>query len=79
MSASAKVTELPSDIVVAPLAGIVNDRDKSISHLDLMLDRQAVVRGIYMETRVPQKKGVRVEADELVDARVYWHQRAQPL
>lgn len=41
---------LPPGMIAVPLATITNDRDDSVSRLELMLDDQAFVHGIYMET-----------------------------
>lgn len=71
ISASASVRDLPSGLSALPLAAITNDRDTSVSRLNLMLDRQETVRGIYMETRVPQKSAG-AEDSKRVDARVFW-------
>lgn len=55
MAAPAGMRQLPADITMLPLAGITNDRDTSVSHLELMVDSHSTVRGIYMETEVPGK------------------------
>ena len=41
---------LPDGMTAVPLATITNDRDGSISEMALMLDDQAFVHGIYMQT-----------------------------
>ncbi|WHZ18709.1 MAG: hypothetical protein OJF55_000858 [Rhodanobacteraceae bacterium] len=56
-TAFAAVVPLPAGITAVPLAVVTNDRDTSVSHLELMLDAQAGVRGIYMETRVNAESG----------------------
>ncbi|APZ42471.1 hypothetical protein [Acidihalobacter ferrooxydans] len=43
---------LPKDITSVPLASISNDRDKSISYLNLMLGPQYNVRGIFVRTKL---------------------------
>lgn len=49
-AASATTHTLPAGMTAVPLATITNDRDNSVSELALMLDDQAFVHGIYMET-----------------------------
>lgn len=66
VAAPAEIPVPPSGITSLPLAGITNDRDTSVSRLDLMLDEHSDVSGIYMETRVP---GGPVGAER--DAHVY--------
>lgn len=44
----------PADMTVVRLAGITNDRDTSVSYLNLMVGRQQSVRGISVETQVPE-------------------------
>lgn len=48
---AATTQQLPPGMTAVPLATITNDRDTSISQLALMLDDQAFVHGLYMETR----------------------------
>ncbi|MGH8183389.1 MAG: hypothetical protein ACREPH_07000 [Rhodanobacteraceae bacterium] len=48
--ASASTLPLPAGITTVPLAIVTNDRDTSISRLELMVGAEASVRGIYMET-----------------------------
>lgn len=50
IAASATAATLPSGMTAVPLATVTNDRDASVSHLDLMVDGQSDVRGIYMQT-----------------------------
>lgn len=50
-TALAAAAPLPTGLTAVPLAVVTNDRDTSVSSLELMLDDQAIVRGIYMETR----------------------------
>lgn len=50
-STAAFATSLPAGITAVPLAAITNDRDTSVSNIELMLDGHAQVRGIYLETR----------------------------
>lgn len=71
VSVPAEVREVPPGIKVLPLAGITNDRDRSVSHLNLMVDGSSDVRGIYMETDVPGKAD---GADSVAprDAHVFW-------
>lgn len=73
VTASASVREVPAGLTVLPLAGITNDRDSSVSRLNLMLDARAVVRGIYMETSAPGR-GDGEQAAKPVSTRVYWMQ-----
>ncbi|HET7332730.1 hypothetical protein [Dyella sp.] len=47
----AATPSLPVGMIAVPLAAITNDRDTSVSRIELMLDDQAIVRGIYIETR----------------------------
>lgn len=47
---SAVAAPLPAGMTTVPLATITNDRDSSVSHIKLMLNDQAVVKGIYMTT-----------------------------
>lgn len=49
-AAEAASPSLPAGMTAVPLAVITNDRDSSVSKLELMLDDQAFVHGIYMET-----------------------------
>lgn len=71
MTAAASTRDVPAGITILPLAGITNDRDPNVSHLNLMVDREAVVRGIYMDTVVPGKSASagRVEP---INAHVFW-------
>lgn len=48
--ASAATVPLPAGTTAIPLAVITNDRDASVSHMNLMLDAQSTVSGIYMQT-----------------------------
>ncbi|TAM94537.1 MAG: hypothetical protein EPN40_11690 [Rhodanobacteraceae bacterium] len=47
---SAVAATLPSGVTAVPLAVVTNDRDASVSRLELMLDGNSTVQGIYMET-----------------------------
>lgn len=49
-AASAAAATLPPGVTAVPLAVVTNDRDTSVSRLELMLDDDSSVRGIYMET-----------------------------
>lgn len=49
--AFASPTALPAGMSAVPLAAITNDRDASVSNIDLMVDAQSNVRGIYLATR----------------------------
>lgn len=42
---------LPEGVMAVPLAAITNDRDESVSEIELMLSEQDMVRGIYIATR----------------------------
>lgn len=70
MAAPAEMRNFPEGVTVLPLAGITNDRDTSVSHLNLLVDGQAAVRGIYMETDVPGKLAG-TQSGKPVDAHVY--------
>jgi hypothetical protein len=48
--ASASTLPLPTGITTVPLAIVTNDRDTSVSRLELMVNDAATVSGIYMET-----------------------------
>lgn len=52
-----------------PLAAITNDRDAGVSHLNLMLNDEATVRGIYLATSDP---GNKEHSD--TSGQVYWLQ-----
>lgn len=66
-TALAAVPTLPVGMIAVPLAAITNDRDTSVSKIELMLDDQAVVRGIYIETRASE------QADPTqAKGQVYW-------
>lgn len=54
---AAAVTTLPVGITAVPLAIVTNDRDTSVSRLQLMVDSDDVVRGIYMETSANANSG----------------------
>lgn len=47
---SAAALPLPAGTTAVPLAVITNDRDTSVSRMNLMVDDQSTVSGIYMET-----------------------------
>ncbi len=48
---AAAITEsLPADVTTVPLAIVTNDRDASVSHLQLMLTDGGAVSGIYLDT-----------------------------
>lgn len=47
---TATASTLPAGVTAVPLAVVTNDRDASVSRLELMVDAQATVRGIYLET-----------------------------
>jgi hypothetical protein len=42
---------LPDGVTAVPLAAITNDRDSSVSNIELMLSDDGDVRGIYLATR----------------------------
>lgn len=50
MSAFASPLPLPTSVTTVPLAVVTNDRDASVSRLELMVDAASAVSGIYMET-----------------------------
>jgi hypothetical protein len=58
---------LPVGMTAVPLAGIVNDRDTSISYLRLMLNARAAVRGVYVETDIDAGNDRKVASKN-----VYW-------
>lgn len=58
---------LPSGMTAVPLATISNDRDTSISKINLILGSQSMVRGIYMQT----KPSAHSQASPAQDA-IYW-------
>lgn len=58
----ATAQQLPPGMTAVPLAMITNDRDSSVSTMALMLDNQAFVHGIYMET----------SGGEKMSGQVYW-------
>lgn len=41
---------LPVGVIAVPLAVVTNDRDATVSHLQLMVDDQSGVRGIFLDT-----------------------------
>lgn len=49
-AAFATATPLPAGITAVPLAVVTNDRDATVSRLQLMVDAQDTVRGIYLDT-----------------------------
>lgn len=63
----AAAVPLPEGMTAVPLATITNDRDTSVSQINLMLNERAVVRGIYLETS-PAAEGKPPAAND----RVYW-------
>ncbi|HET9818891.1 MAG TPA: hypothetical protein VFP92_06990 [Rhodanobacteraceae bacterium] len=66
-AAAATTRTLPEGMTAVPLAVVTNDRDSSVSELALMLDDQAFVHGIYMET-TSGRDGERSKAS----GQVYW-------
>lgn len=64
---SAPTEILPPGMTAVPLATITNDRDASVSHLELMLNASATVRGIYVETSAMEDSG-----SLKTWGRVYW-------
>lgn len=71
-AALAAIEPLPAGMTAVPLAGIVNDRDASISYLKLMLNARAVVRGVYVETDIIVNKDW-----QTASKRVYWLRRIE--
>lgn len=69
--AFAGTNTLPVGMGVVPLAAISNDRDTSVSYLNLMVNKHHTVRGIYVETKVPEA-GQPKAADRVVSSSVYW-------
>lgn len=69
--ASAGPMALPVGMTIVPLAAITNDRDTSVSYLNLMVNKQASVRGIYVETQVPEANRPKAP-DHVVSQSVYW-------
>ena len=47
----ATAASLPEGVTAVPLAAITNDRDSSVSKIELMLSDEGAVRGIYLATR----------------------------
>lgn len=47
----ATAASLPDGITAVPLAAITNDRDSTVSNIELMLSNDGDVRGIYLATR----------------------------
>lgn len=47
----AAAASLPDGVTAVPLAAITNDRDSSVSNIELMLSDEGTVRGIYLATR----------------------------
>jgi hypothetical protein len=66
-AASATTRTLPAGMTAVPLAVVTNDRDNSVSELALMLDDQAFVHGIYMETTSGEGDG-----PSGTSGQVYW-------
>ncbi|HEX5960866.1 MAG TPA: hypothetical protein VFY97_06425 [Rhodanobacteraceae bacterium] len=50
MALSTQAVTLPVGMTAVPLAIVTNDRDASVSRLELMVDAEASVSGIYLET-----------------------------
>lgn len=71
VAAFAETQALPVGMGVVPLAAITNDRDTSVSYLNLMVNKHHAVRGIYVETKVP-KAGQPNAAPRVVSQSVYW-------
>lgn len=63
----AAMEPLPAGMTTVPLAGITNDRNASVSYLKLILNGQAAVRGIYVETDVNADQGRQPASKQ-----VYW-------
>lgn len=66
-AATAAVALLPTGMTAVPLAAITNDRDTSVSLLELMLNDHDTVRGIYLKTRVGGDNG-----PSKISGQVYW-------
>lgn len=49
-SLSAQAVGLPAGVTAVPLAKVTNDRDASVSRLQLLVDAHAGVEGIYLAT-----------------------------
>jgi hypothetical protein len=47
----ASAASLPDGVTAVPLAAITNDRDSTVSNIELMLNDDGGVRGIYLATR----------------------------
>lgn len=47
----ATAASLPDGVTAVPLAAITNDRDATVSNIELMLGDEGAVRGIYLATR----------------------------
>lgn len=67
MSAASTATPLPDGMTAVPLATITNDRDDSVSRIQLMVNERAEVRGIYLETTPASGS-----QSSRIQGRVYW-------
>jgi len=67
----AATDSVPAGITILPLAGITNDRDTTVSYLKLMVNSQATVRGIYLETE-EQAKVDGHESRQVASKKIYW-------
>lgn len=47
----AGAASLPDGVTAVPLAAITNDRDSTVSNIELMVGDEGAVRGIYLATR----------------------------
>lgn len=70
-TAFAGTETLPVGMGVVRLAAITNDRDTSVSYLNLMVNKQHTVRGIFVQTKVPKTSKPHAPA-RVVSQSVYW-------
>ncbi len=72
VAGAAVAARLPSGMVTRRLATITNDRDKTVSYLDLMLSAQGVVKGLYLQTSADSNS-----APPESSGQVYWLQQIE--
>jgi len=61
----ASAVPLPQGMTTVPLATITNDRDTSVSEINLILGSQAMVRGIYLETKAGADSGTAAASEQI--------------
>lgn len=62
---------LPAGMKMIRLAAITNDRDTSVSYLNLMVNQHEAVSGIFVQTKVPETNQPHA-ADRVISQSVYW-------